>query len=78
MTRFAPWSGPVRYRSMLGSRVATPSRQNAATGAACRLVSRSWRQCAAPGSTSSTRTPPQSFGWMKFTRDPAVPRFGSE
>ena len=31
----------------------------------------------AGGSTSSTRTPPADFGWMKFTREPAVPRFGS-
>jgi hypothetical protein len=35
------------------------------------------RQCAGPGSTSSTSTPPASLGWTKFTRLPAVPRRGS-
>ena len=33
-------------------------------------------QCAA-GSTSSTRMPPASLGWMKLIRLPAVPRRGS-
>ena len=35
------------------------------------------RQCAVgAGSTSSTRTPPASLGWMKLTRELLVPRFG--
>ena len=31
----------------------------------------------AAGSTSSTRMPPASLGWMKFTRELLVPRFAS-
>ena len=38
--------------------------------------SRQWVSAAA-GSTSSTRMPRASLGWMKFTRELLVPRLGS-
>ncbi len=49
-----------------------------AAGAAL-LGAESAPQCSEPaeGSTSSTRTPPASFGWMKLTRLSLVPRLGA-
>lgn len=57
----------------------SPGPADGALSARCRSVLDAAQCSRPPGAdwTSSTSTPPALLGWMKFTRDPAVPVFGS-